>query len=77
MTAKIHHLPPAPSDHPADHERLTLARFAQRIGVTRQTAYKWAKYHRGKFPAGSLLIDPQGRFGIDWDAYKKGFTVVN
>lgn len=74
MTAKIHQLP---SEGSADHEGLTLARFAKRAGITRQTAYKWAKYHREKFPKGSLYIDPQGKFGVYWDVYKKGFTVIN
>jgi hypothetical protein len=79
MTAKVHHLP-APSDHRDehdDHEILRLPSFAKRIGVTRETAWKWARYHREKFPKGSLLLDPHGRFAVDWDAYRKGFTIVN
>lgn len=79
MTVKLQQVPSPASEEAGDrdHERLSLAQFAARIGITRQTAYKWAKYYRHKFPPGSLLRDPQGHFGVDWDVYKKGFTVLN
>jgi hypothetical protein len=66
------------ADLPGDHECLELKEFAKRIGRSRQTVYKWAQYHKEKFPPGSLLKDPTGlHYLVDWDVYKKAITVVN
>lgn len=74
---KIHRLvtaPKPPSDNP-DHEILTLAQFAKRRGISRQTAYKWKDQENG-FPPKCLMRDHRQRWFVDYTVYKNSMVVV-
>lgn len=75
--SKIHRLvpKPPPSDGPPEHEILTLAQFAKRRGISRQTAYKWKDQENG-FPPKSLLRDHRQRWYVDYTVYKNSMVVV-
>lgn len=61
---------------PSNPAPLSMTAFAKKLGITRQTAHKWVRYNRERFPKGSLLLNPQGHYVVDYTAYINGFIKV-
>lgn len=70
MSAKIHRLVPADSEH----ERLTIAEFAARVHRNPKTVYKWIRLRQ--MPAGAV-VRVQGHLEIDWTVYSESIQPVS